>query len=245
MQEAVSAALHAGCDADCGHDYQQGIPPMVANGTIDMQLVDKAVLRVLTNRMMLGELEVLRDFTRFLWKSRLKFARACHHLPSSSRRHSRLLEQDGTPKNPWRNLTLEALLPPHVALARRAAREAVVLLRNRAVGGRPLLPVVGAALKSVAVVGPSADSASAYIGDCATRFPPPPYPQAASAVVETRRLLTSSTWLCRCPATGVLHHGVLRGQGGPAWRDDRHGSWLQGHQLRRQLAVHTGRCRRG
>ena len=144
----MSAALHAGCDADCGHDYQQGIPPMVANGTIDMQLVDKAVVRVLTNRMMLGELE------------------------------------DGTPKNPWRNLTLEALLPPHVALARRAAREAVVLLRNRAVGGRPLLPVVGAALKSVAVVGPSADSASAYIGDCATRFPPPPYPQAASAVVE-------------------------------------------------------------
>ena len=85
VQEAVSAALHAGCDADCGHDYQQGIPPMVANGTIDMQLVDKAVVRVLTNRMMLGELEVLREFTRFLWKSRLKFARACHHLPSSSR----------------------------------------------------------------------------------------------------------------------------------------------------------------
>ena len=42
--------------------------------------------------------------------------------------------------------------------------EAVVLLRNRAVGGKPLLPVVGAALKSVAVVGPSADRASAYIG---------------------------------------------------------------------------------
>ena len=103
VQEAVSAALHAGCDADCGHDYQQGIPPMVANGTIDMQLVDKAVVRVLTNRMMLGELEVLREFTRFLWKSRLKFARACHHLPSSSRRQSRLLEQDGTPKLPGRD----------------------------------------------------------------------------------------------------------------------------------------------
>ena len=64
MQEAVSAALHAGCDADCGHDYQQGIPPMVANGTIDMQLVDKAVLRVLTNRMMLGELEVYSENSR-------------------------------------------------------------------------------------------------------------------------------------------------------------------------------------
>eukprot|EP01045_Picozoa_sp_COSAG04_P017954 COSAG04_NODE_1627_length_6122_cov_4.279761_2_plen_94_part_00 len=64
VQEAVSAALHAGCDADCGHDYQQGIPPMVANGTIDMQLVDKAVVRVLTNRMMLGELEVYSEISR-------------------------------------------------------------------------------------------------------------------------------------------------------------------------------------
>ena len=88
VQEAVSAALHAGCDADCGHDYQQGIPPMVANGTIDMQLVDKAVVRVLTNRMMLGELEVLREPTRLLWKvaSRLRRLVIIFHLRAGNNR---------------------------------------------------------------------------------------------------------------------------------------------------------------
>ena len=81
VQEAVSAALHAGCDADCGHDYQQGIPPMVANGTIDMQLVDKAVVRVLTNRMMLGELEVYSENQR---DSFGKSPQGCDGLSSSS-----------------------------------------------------------------------------------------------------------------------------------------------------------------
>ena len=37
MSEATAAALRAGCDADCGHDYQQTIPALVANGTIDLK----------------------------------------------------------------------------------------------------------------------------------------------------------------------------------------------------------------
>jgi beta-glucosidase len=138
-------ALRAGCDADCGHDYQQGVPLMIANGTIGMPLLDRAVTRVLTNRMLLGELE------------------------------------DDSDANPWRNLTLEKLLPTHRMLARRAAREAIVLLKNGAAsaaavdedatgaaGGTAasrLLPVVASSLTKIAVVGPSADSPSAYIGD--------------------------------------------------------------------------------
>lgn len=147
LSEAAAMALRAGCDADCGHDYQQGVPLMIANGTIDMQLLDRAVTRVLTNRMLLGELE------------------------------------DDSDANPWRNLTLESLLPPHKLLARRAAREAIVLLKNGAASasalsremteasasnGTPqLLPMKASSILKVAVVGPSADSASAYIGDCA------------------------------------------------------------------------------
>ena len=145
LSEAASMALRAGCDADCGHDYQQGIPLMIANGTIDMATLDRAVTRVLTNRMMLGELE------------------------------------DETDANPWRNLTLEKLLPPHKLLARRAAREAIVLLKNGGASAAAfdqdsadtateaatssLLPVAASSLTKVAVVGPSADSPSAYIGD--------------------------------------------------------------------------------
>lgn len=145
LSEAAAMALRAGCDADCGHDYQQGVPLMIANGTIGMPLLDRAVKRVLTNRMLLGELE------------------------------------DESDANPWRNLTLEQLLPTHRVLARRAAREAIVLLKNGAASAAALdedsadaaagttttrlLPVAAGSLTKVAVVGPSADSPSAYIGD--------------------------------------------------------------------------------
>ena len=57
-------------------------------------------------------------------------------------------------------------MPPHKILARRAAREAVVLLKNGAAADRPLLPAAAVSLKTIAVVGPSADSPSAYIGKC-------------------------------------------------------------------------------
>ncbi|SCM77120.1 Glycoside hydrolase, family 3, N-terminal domain protein [uncultured Pleomorphomonas sp.] len=47
--------------------------------------------------------------------------------------------------------------PEHVALARRAARQSMVLLRNEAVDGAPVLPLERAKLVSLAVVGRLAD----------------------------------------------------------------------------------------
>ena len=41
--EATALVLHAGCDADCGHDYQQNVPQLISNGTIDLKLLDRAV----------------------------------------------------------------------------------------------------------------------------------------------------------------------------------------------------------
>ena len=145
--DAVNAALHAGCDVGMGHAYlglpldanhthgnagRDGIEAMVANGTISIDIVGRAALRVLTNRIMLGELI------------------------------------DSTSANPWRNLTLVDELVKNKPLAQRAASESVVLLRNR--GGT--LPIEASNLMSVAVVGPSADSLAAYIGDYA---PQPDY----------------------------------------------------------------------
>ena len=105
---------------------------MVGNGTISIDYLERAAVRVLTNRIMLGELI------------------------------------DATTANPWRNLTLENELVKNKPLARRAAAEAVVLLRNR----EGTLPLAAEKLSSVAVVGPSADSFAAYLGDYA---PQPAY----------------------------------------------------------------------
>ena len=102
-------------------------PAMVGNGTLPIGFVQRAAVRVLTNRIMLGELI------------------------------------DSSAANPWRNLTLESELRINKPLARRAAAESVVLLRNRG----NTLPLSSAQLHSVAVVGPSAHSYAAYLGDYA------------------------------------------------------------------------------
>jgi len=47
--------------------------------------------------------------------------------------------------------------PNHTALAREAGTKSIVLLRNDAVHGRPLLPLDRDAVRSVAVIGPTAD----------------------------------------------------------------------------------------
>ena len=53
--------------------------------------------------------------------------------------------------------------PEHAAVLRRAARDAVVLLRNDPVEGTPVLPLDAGSLRRVAVIGPNAD-VSAVLG---------------------------------------------------------------------------------
>jgi len=55
-------------------------------------------------------------------------------------------------------------LPSSRDLVRRAAEESFVLLENRKVGGSPLLPITPAAGKTVALIGPLADSAEDMLG---------------------------------------------------------------------------------
>jgi beta-glucosidase len=54
---------------------------------------------------------------------------------------------------------------PHREAVLRAARESLVLLRNDAVGGAPLLPFDPAKPRKLAVVGPNADNPLAQLGD--------------------------------------------------------------------------------
>ena len=131
---------------------------------------------------------------------------------------------DSTDQNPWRNITLADQLEANKPLARRAARESVVLLRNR----QGVLPLSAAKLRSVAVVGPSADSASAYIGDCAS------HPRQAQHRFRTALAcpdLSSSLLERRRPPAGLLYHGLLRSARGFARRDDHHRAGLRRHLL--------------
>ncbi len=54
--------------------------------------------------------------------------------------------------------------PQRIAIARRAAEESFVLLENRSVGGAPLLPLAAARGRTIALIGPLADSAGDMLG---------------------------------------------------------------------------------
>lgn len=76
---------------------------------------------------------------------------------------------DGPERNPYAQVPHEVNdCAAHRALSRRAAAESVVLLKNAAVDGRPLLPL-DRTLKSIAVIGPVADSLDVLLGNyCGT-----------------------------------------------------------------------------
>ena len=54
------------------------------------------------------------------------------------------------------------LTPEHVELARQAAEESFVLLKNDPVNGKPIMPL--AVDKTVALIGPLADSQAGMFG---------------------------------------------------------------------------------
>ena len=64
----------------------------------------------------------------------------------------------------------KSLTPEHLQLARRAAEESFVLLKNEAVGGKPLLPLAGG--QTLALIGPLADSPKAMLGAWALKGDP-------------------------------------------------------------------------
>lgn len=73
-------------------------------------------------------------------------------------------------ENPYTDETLEPKVtrtPQHIALARRAAEESFVLLKNEPVGEKPLLPLTDD--KTVALIGPLADSRNDMMGAWNTR----------------------------------------------------------------------------
>jgi len=92
-------------------------------------------------------------------------------LDEAVRRVLRLKFALGLFENPYPGpAPTEGPLTPQVrALARRAAEESFVLLRNEPVKGSPLLPLKAAAGQKIALIGPHADDALEMLGSWAIR----------------------------------------------------------------------------
>lgn len=86
-------------------------------------------------------------------------------VDEAARRILRVKFAMGLFENPYTDESkspIKELAPEHRALAQQAAEESFVLLKNDAVAGAPLLPLQNA--KTIAVIGPLADSANDMLG---------------------------------------------------------------------------------
>jgi beta-glucosidase len=121
--EGVAMAVKAGCDLDCGLEYEN-VVPAVRQGLLPEKDVDTAVRRLLTARFKLGMFDP---------PSMVPWAKIPYSVNDS---------------------------PEHQRLALQTARESIVLLKNE--GG--LLPLAKN-LKTIAVIGPDADSVEVLLGN--------------------------------------------------------------------------------
>jgi beta-glucosidase len=118
-------------------------------------------------------------------------------LNEAVRRTLRIKAALGLFEDPYRQTsvereTRELLSPANRTAAREVAREAIVLLTNRAVGGAPALPL-RKDLRSLAVVGPLADDARSVLGSWSGAGKPE---DAVSVLAGLRRAL---------PNTRIVH----------------------------------------
>jgi beta-glucosidase len=121
--EGVAMAVRAGCDLDCGLEYEI-LVPAVRQGLLLEKEVDTAVRRLLTARFRLGMFDP---------PERVPWARIPYSVNESAE---------------------------HRELALEAARKSIVLLKNE--GG--MLPL-DRNLKTIAVIGPNADSVEVMLGN--------------------------------------------------------------------------------
>jgi beta-glucosidase len=125
-EEAAAAAIHAGVSLECG------------TWCTILDLFQKHLGRAVAQGLV-SEAEVTQAAERVL---RARF---------------RLGLFDPRERVPWSRLPASVVgSAEHVALARRAARESIVLLRNAPLDGQALLPFDPERLRSVALVGPNA-----------------------------------------------------------------------------------------
>lgn len=122
--ESVALAVNNGCDLNCGNMY---INLLIAckEGLVDVETIDKSVIRLMIARMKLGMFDDDKDVPY----SRIPF------------------EENDCDK--------------HRKFALEVSKKSLVLLKNR----NDILPLDKSKVKSIAVIGPNADSRAALIGN--------------------------------------------------------------------------------
>ena len=118
-KEAITAAINAGVDIECGDYFKQYLPYLAGHDIVTEAAIDTAVRRILLSRFKLGLYDP---------PERVTFNKIPFSVVDS---------------------------PQHCALARQAAREAIILLKNE----KKLLPLDKNKISRVAVIGPLADVA--------------------------------------------------------------------------------------
>ncbi|HLH08717.1 MAG TPA: glycoside hydrolase family 3 N-terminal domain-containing protein [Terriglobales bacterium] len=96
---------------------------------------------------------------------------------------------------------ITSLDPEHVATARTVAEESFVLLKNAAVSGAPVLPLASSA-KTIALIGPLADSATDMLGSWSTKGDPKDVVTLRQALSD--RLAQSQGKLIYAKGTDIL-----------------------------------------
>ena len=142
VQEAACLAINAGSDLALGGEFAPHLGACVAKGRVQPERVEQALTRTLTALFRLGWFDTLGARARG--------------------------QPDPVPYN--RVSMAQVASPAHRSLARRAARESLVLLKNA--GGRTLpLACATGGLRRVALVGPTAtfsgSARSSYAGNYA------------------------------------------------------------------------------
>ncbi len=139
MTEASKIALEAGNDMIMtAPEFYEATLGLLARGEVDERLVDDAVLRILSVKFRIGLFDV----------------------PAKVK--TLALRDDPTARDAAGIFGH----PDHLAESLEAARKSIILLKNGTVAGSPALPIDGRKkVRTIAVIGPNADSVRAQFGD--------------------------------------------------------------------------------
>ncbi|MGC8553515.1 MAG: glycoside hydrolase family 3 C-terminal domain-containing protein [Phycisphaerae bacterium] len=116
LPQAAALAMEAGCDLNCGTTMPTHLAEALADELVSEQDISRAVTRILTARVLLGEFDAPQT---------LPYNKISFNVVNSS---------------------------AHQKLARQAARESIILLKN----DNGFLPLQKSNLKTIAVIGPQA-----------------------------------------------------------------------------------------